>query len=89
MIDLGIRCDRHTGEVFAPRCFDCLTAQLEARPKVELDYCIHGRVDGAHCPTCERASSRPTVNGQCALHPGYPVSDRFACARCEREREAS
>lgn len=28
-VDLGIRCDRHVGEVFAPRCDACDTAAAE------------------------------------------------------------
>ncbi|GAA4147111.1 hypothetical protein [Leifsonia shinshuensis] len=27
--DLGARCDRHVGEAFQPRCFDCDTANRE------------------------------------------------------------
>ncbi|MCU1598540.1 MAG: hypothetical protein JWQ47_2279 [Glaciihabitans sp.] len=29
-VDLGVRCERHVGEVFPPRCQDCDLATLEA-----------------------------------------------------------
>jgi len=28
-LDHGIRCDKHVGEVFPPRCADCTAAALE------------------------------------------------------------
>jgi hypothetical protein len=32
-VDLGARCDRHVGEVYLPRCYDC--AELNAsRPAI-------------------------------------------------------
>jgi len=34
-IDSGVRCDRHVGEVFPPRCSDC-TAEAKAEKPAEL-----------------------------------------------------
>lgn len=43
-IDLGVRCDAHTGEVFPPRCPVCasLTGEWEAmRPTVCYRHPMH------------------------------------------------
>ena len=43
-IDLGVRCDKHTGEVFPPRCYDCqtLATELHEQPRV-------GFIPGTEC----------------------------------------
>jgi hypothetical protein len=48
-LDHGVRCERHVGEVFPPRCGDC---QAEARAADEATAPIrHGRfVPDSECP---------------------------------------
>ena len=38
-VDFGIRCDRHVGEVFQVRCYECERAareQIGHRPEIDL-----------------------------------------------------
>jgi hypothetical protein len=56
--DHGARCDKHVGEVFPPRCNDCVTAQAD-------DVC--------QTDTTRRAPKRYIPGSECPLHRGYPM----------------
>lgn len=47
-IDTGIRCDRHIGEVYPVRCFDCDAAR--ATTADELIVPRVGYIPGSECP---------------------------------------
>ena len=64
--DLGIRCDRHVGEVFPPRCDACLVATAEHTTEMRsrrLGF-IPGTACHLHtdyplpCALCERLTSK-------------------------------
>ena len=61
--DLGVRCDRHVGEVFPPRCVTCeqLTSEWQslntaklARPRPDLDAPVTCSVENP-CQWCREA----------------------------------
>ncbi len=69
-LDHGMRCDRHIGEVFPPRCSDC---SREAAERDEATASVRLAVPAG------------TANAMCSVHPEYPSSDRWPCARCQRD----
>ena len=86
--DLGIRCDRHVGEVFPPRCDACLVATAEHATEMRsrrLGF-IPGSACHLHteyplpCALCERITVRNDVAGGKSFPPDrrgneHPESD--------------
>lgn len=45
-IDTGARCEAHVGEVFPPRCAECIALQV-AHPLMQVPAC--GYIPGSEC----------------------------------------
>lgn len=71
MIDTGHRCDRHVGEAFPPRCYDCMAEASKPPQTPPVTYWGRCHVPGHEeyiltrsCPTCaacERAANDPST----------------------------
>ena len=77
MIDLGARCDRHVGEVFAPRCDACNAATAEHSTELRsrrLGF-IPGTACHLHtdyplpCASCERITVSKDLAGETNVSP--------------------
>ena len=59
-IDQGARCDRHVGEVFAPRCADCERANRDAAAD-ELSARHERAQQRAAALTADRPNNAPRI----------------------------
>ena len=72
-VDPGERCDRHVGEVFPPRCSDCLTITADSPPVLAARYTPFSE--------CSTHQGWPIPCGRCTSHD--EAHDR-AEVKCDR-----
>lgn len=58
-VDTGQRCDRHTGEVFPVRCYECDRAVSIYAPLTKYGECTRHPGYPAPCRRCQEAADRP------------------------------